>query len=84
MFHFTAKRIEAHVTSCFVAFRVYKELERILKLKGINLSVDKVLSIAKTITTIKVRLPQSNTAITRTMLLTPKQKSIADLIYYDI
>jgi len=33
---------------------VYKELERILKLKGINLSVDKVLGIAKTITTIKV------------------------------
>jgi transposase len=84
MFHFTQKRIEAHVTICFVAFKVYKELERILKLKGINLSVDKVLAIAKTITTIKVRLPKSNTVMTKTMLLTPKQKSIADLIYGDI
>ena len=81
MFHFTAKRIEAHVTICFVAFKVYKELERIVKLKGINVSVDKVLDIAKTITTIKVRLPKNNTVMTKTMLITPKQKSIANLIY---
>jgi transposase len=84
MFHFTAKRIEAHITICFIAFKVYKELERIVKLKGINVSVDKVLDIAKTITTIKVRLPKSNETLTKTMLITPKQKSIAPLIYDDI
>ena len=47
MFHFTPKRIEAHVCICFVAYKVYKELDRILKISGINLSVDKVLNIAK-------------------------------------
>jgi len=81
MFHFTAKRIEAHVTICFVAFKVYKELERILKLKNINLSVDKVLDIAKTITTIKVRLPKNNQVLTKTMLITTKHKSIEPLLY---
>lgn len=79
MFHFTPKRIEAHVCICFVAYKVYKELERILKLRGINLSVDKVLGIAKTITTIKVSLPISGDTITKTMLLTTKHKSIAML-----
>ena len=79
MFHFTPKRIEAHVCICFVAYKVYKELERILKISNINLSVDKVLSIAKTITTIKVRLPSSGTIKTKTMILTPKHKSIAML-----
>ena len=29
VFHFTARRIEAHVCICFVAYKVYKELERI-------------------------------------------------------
>ena len=53
IFHFSEKRIEAHVCICFVAYKVYKELERIIKLKGINLSVDKILDIAKTITTLK-------------------------------
>jgi transposase len=48
MFHFTPRRIEAHVCICFVAYKVYKELERILHTNYINLSVDKVLDIAKT------------------------------------
>ena len=76
MFHFTPKRIEAHVCICFVAYKVYKELERILKLSGINMSVDKVLNTAKTITTIKVRLPASGETLTKTMLLTKKHKMI--------
>ncbi|GHT43761.1 hypothetical protein AGMMS49965_18210 [Bacteroidia bacterium] len=63
MFHFTKKRIVAHVCICFVAYKVYKELERILKSEGINLSVDKVLDIAKTITTLKINLPISNETI---------------------
>ncbi len=79
MFHFTSRRIEAHVCICFVAYKVYKELERILKKNGIKLSVDKVLGIAKTITTIKVKLPASRTMLTKTMLLTSKHKSIAML-----
>jgi len=78
MFHFTPKRIEAHVCICFVAYKVYKELERILKLSGINLSVDKVLSIAKTITTLKIKLPVSGETLTKTMLL-KKHKSIEKL-----
>ena len=83
MFHFTKKRIEAHVCICFVAYKVYKELERSLKNNGIKMSVDKVLSIAKTITTIKVKLQESNETITKTMLITDKHKSISKLFESD-
>jgi transposase len=76
VFHFTRKRSEAHVCICFVAYKIYKELERILKMEGINLSVDKVLNIAKTITTLKIKLPVSNATTTKTMLLTQKHKTI--------
>jgi transposase len=69
MFHFTKKRIEAHVCICFVAYKVYKELERILKISNINKSVNTVLDIAKTITTIKIKLPASGETMTKTMLL---------------
>ena len=79
MFHFTEKRIQAHVCICFVAYKVYKELERILKLSGINLSVDKVLNTAKTITTLKIKLPASGETLTKTMLLTAKHKAIEPL-----
>lgn len=79
MFHFTPRRIEAHVCICFIAYKVYKELERILKISGSNLSVGKVLDIAKTVATIKIKLPTSNTTMTKTMFITQKQKSIERL-----
>ena len=79
MFHFTQKRIQAHVCICFVAYKVYRELERILIKNNINLSVNKVLSIAKTIITIRVKLPQNGSVITKLMLLTSKHKQIAPL-----
>jgi len=83
IFHFTEKRIEAHVCICFVAYKVYKELERILRASGIGLSVDKVLDIAKTITTLKIKLPASAETLTKTMLITSKHKSISRLYERD-
>jgi hypothetical protein len=44
-----------------------------------NMSVDKVLDIAKTITTLKIRLPLCNETLTKTMLLTKKHQTIAAL-----
>ena len=69
IFHFTRKRIEAHICICFVALKVYKELDRILKLNGIKLSIDKVLRMAKTVTTIQVRLPINGQLLSRTMVM---------------
>lgn len=79
MFHFTERRIESHVCICFVAYKVYKELERIITLAGIDMSVDKVLDIAKTITTIRVKMPQNNEVYTKTLFLSERQKSILPL-----
>lgn len=58
MFHFTEKRIEAHICICFIAYKVYKELERLIAINNIGMSVDKVLDAAKTVTTIRIRMPE--------------------------
>ena len=79
MFHFTERRIEAHVCICFVAYKLYKELERILKLNEVELSVDRVLGIAKTITTIKIKLPISGKTMKKTMFLTDSHNAISFL-----
>ena len=78
MFHFTRRRIEAHICICFVALKVYKELERLLKLSGMKMSVDKVLNMAKTVTTISVYMPQNKTHLTKTMPM-KRHKPIAKL-----
>lgn len=82
MFHFTRRRIEAHVCICFVALKVYKELERLLKLSSINMSVDKVLALAQTIVTIQLTLPQNKTTISKTMIMKRHQR-IAPLFSED-
>lgn len=79
MFHFTEKRIEAHVCICFVAHKVYKELERLAAALELGMSADTVLKIAKTITTVRIRLPRNGTVLTRTMMLSPEQRSLKPL-----
>ena len=43
------------------------------------MSVEKVLDIAKTITTIRINLPHNQSVYTQTLFLTEKQKSIKPL-----
>ena len=68
IFHFTEHRIEVHICICYVAYKLYNELERLLRMLGIHLRVDKALNIAKTISTVTVALPDG-TQHTRIMLM---------------
>ena len=79
MFHFNPRRIEAHVCICFVAYKVYKELERQIKLAKVPMSVDKVIDIAKTIITMRIRMPENGGFFTKTMFLTDRHRSIMPL-----
>ncbi|MFR9546498.1 MAG: IS1634 family transposase [Rikenellaceae bacterium] len=84
MFHFTRRRIEAHICICFVALKVYKELDRVAKLQGIQLSVDKILDAAKTIITLKCTLPNSCVTEYRTLITTDRHKEIEPLLDREI
>lgn len=74
VFHFTEKRIEAHVCMCFVALKVYKELERLLKVLKFSKSVDEVIKIAKTISSVTIRI--GNDSKTKTLFLTEEQQNL--------
>lgn len=77
IFHFTERLIEAHICICFVAYKLYKELERILRL--LNIGLDKVLDIAKPISTVTIRLNDGATH-TRTLLNTDEEQLLAPLL----
>ena len=79
MFHFTERRIEAHVCICFIAYKVYKELERLITVNKIDMSVDQALEAAKTIATIRIRLPENGSNFTKTLFLTEKHLAIKPL-----
>ena len=80
IFHFTECRIEAHVCLCFISYKLYKELERIIATIGMDMNVYTVIKIAKTITTIRLKLPLNDKTITRTMLLTPEHHNLQPLL----
>lgn len=70
---------EANVRLLEEAGYKYVIVARIRKESGIPMSVDKVLSVAKTITTIRLRLPNGE-LYTETLYTTPQQKAIRSLI----
>lgn len=79
VYHQLKRRIEAHICIAFVAYKVYKELERQLKQKQSVLSPEKAIDIAKTIYSIQVQAPISKDKITKTILLTEEQIMLATL-----
>ena len=76
---FTERRIEAHICICFIAYKVYKELERLIGINKIDMGVDHVLDAAKTITTIRIKMPENGTYFTKTLFLTEKHLAIKSL-----
>ena len=83
MFHFTERRIEAHVCICFTALKVYKELERLMKKSGCPYTIDEVLRIAEVIVTLDIALPKQNKTVTKTLYTTEEERNIAYLIDSD-
>ena len=59
IYHFTKRRIEAHISISFVAYTVYKELERLLYKYEAPFSVQKARDIIKNIYQIEIELPNS-------------------------
>lgn len=79
IYHYKRRRIEAHICIAFAACKLYKELERQLKVKESDLSAEKALDILKTVFGLTITLPQSKE--TKIMLLdkTDEQKSLLSL-----
>jgi transposase len=59
MYHRLRKRIEAHICLSFVAYSVYKELERVLKLEKYPLSVEKAAELTHNMYQMEITLPES-------------------------
>lgn len=79
IYHRLQRRIEAHICISFVAYKVYKELERQLKVKNSRLSPEKAIEIAKTIYSVKMVTPLQKHMLSKILLLTDEQKYLAKL-----
>jgi transposase len=82
IYHRLQYRVEAHICLTFVAYKVYKELERILKEKKSNLSPEKVIEILQSIYQVEVYNPMNKSNIKKNIILTDEHRQIQKLFNF--
>ena len=79
IYHQLRRRIEAHICIAFCAYKIYKELERQLKVNKSSISPQQAIEIANTIYEITIITPFSKTKETRIHLQNEEQKNLIQL-----
>jgi transposase len=60
IYHRNGNRIESHICIAFVAYTIYKEVERRLEVKKVPLSPARVAELTRTMYTIKIKIPETD------------------------
>jgi len=82
IYHRLQQRIEAHITINFVAYKIYKELERQLKEKQAVFGCEQAIDIAKTIYGVEIKNPSTGEVFKETLLLNEEQILLAELFEF--
>ena len=82
IFHRLPRRIEAHICISFVAYKIYKELERQLKEKQTTLSPQTVIEIASNIYELEVEIPGTKDKLRKVILHLDEQRYLAKLFNF--
>ena len=82
IYHRLQKRIEAHICLTFVAYKIYKELERRLMEMKAGISATKAIDIASFILAITVKIPSTGEIKYQVLLKTEEQKLLAKLFKF--
>lgn len=78
VYHRLQKRIKAHICISFVAYKIYKELERQLDLGNNQISVQRAIEIIKTIYGIRLKHPSTKKQKMMLFAKTEQQKILLD------
>lgn len=81
VYHYRRKRIEAHVLIAFVAYTIYKELERRLAKGQVTISPRRAIELTKTMYELRFELP-NDPEVQRVLLkMDSEQQMLYDLLY---
>lgn len=79
IYHRLQKRIEAHICISFVAYKIYKELERQLFEKKARISANTAIEIAENIFEVAIQLPQNGKIRSKILFTTEEQRYLNSL-----
>jgi hypothetical protein len=78
--HHKAKRIKAHICVAFVAYTLYKELERLLENSNTTISAQRAVELTHTMYEMIVELPDDPEPQRVLLQMEPDQKALYDLV----
>lgn len=81
MYHYRKKRIEAHVLIAFVAYTVYKELERLLDKEHLPISPQRAIELTKTMYELRFELPNDPELQHVLLKMDVEQQMLYNLLY---
>jgi len=79
--HYRRRRIEAHLCIAFAAYAIYKELEMLLKKKGIEMSPQRAGELTHNMYEISYMLPDSNKNMHRILKMDQEQQMLYDAVH---
>ena len=80
IFHHLRKRIEAHICIAFVAYTIYKELERLLEAWKTGISPKRAAELTHNMYELEYTLPNSREIKKRILRMCPEQQTVYDTI----
>jgi transposase len=81
MYHYRRRRIEAHVLVAFVAYTIYKELERRLLEARLAMSPKRAIELAQTMYQMTFTLPNDPQQRQVLLKMEPEQQALYDLLH---
>ena len=79
--HYLKRRIEAHISIAFVAYSIYKELECLLKQKGLEMSPRRAAELTKNMYQIQYILPDLGEQRRQLLKMDTEQQALYDALY---
>jgi transposase len=79
--HYRKRRIEAHLCIAFAAYAIYKELEMLLKEKGITMSAKRAGELTQTMYQLQYTLPDSNETKTQILNMDEDQRTLFSTVH---
>lgn len=84
IYHFTKRRIEAHISISFVAYSIYKELERVLYKYQAPFGVKKAREIVSNIYQLEIVLPDSKTKEKILLNMDDEQQLLVNIVQREV
>jgi transposase len=81
IFHYKRRRIEAHLTIVFVSYAIWKELERLLKKHGVEMSPKRAAELTHTMYAIDCALPGESSQQRFILQMDTEQKKLYEVIH---